>query len=227
MSSSALTPDPIPLQASILRTFTVLHHLQPNWGGALILNIGLDAKGTALSLAANIAGAVCLTLEFDPARLREAQRIGSCDFIVNTLDEALRAIKNEIRQHKPISIGLEGDAAILMNEIRERGLAPLLFTAAYPDATLYLSSVKTRILDPTDFTLVDAATTPHLWHLDTFSFASAAELRAFDTLALAALLPADTLRRKWLQAIPRILPRDRTRTLWLTDEEQLSLKKVG
>lgn len=224
MLPSALTPDPIPLQAAILRTFTVLHHLQPNWGGSLILNIGLDAKGTALSLAANVAGAVCLTLEPEPASLREAQRIGSCDFIVNTLDEALRAIKNEIRQHKPISIGLAGDPATLMAEIEERGLAPQLFTEATP----YMNKMHTRIVsDLTDPTLVAEAILPHPWHLTTFTFASAAELHTFDTQALAALPPADTLRRKWLQAIPRILPRDRTRTLWLTEVEELSLNKVG
>jgi len=219
-----MTPDPIHLQAAILRTFTVLHHLQPNWGGSLILNIGLDAKGTAISLAANIAGAVCLTLEPDPASLREAQRIGSCDFIVNTLDEALRAIKNEIRQHKPISIGLAGDPATLMAEIEERGLAPQLFTEATP----YMNKVHTRIVsDLIDPILVDEAIAPHPWHLATFTFATAAELRTFDTQALAALAPSETFRRKWLQAIPRILPRERTRTLWLTAEEESSLKKVG
>src|SRR5580698_5165161 len=86
-------------QERILRMVTVLHALRESWGGALIVACGLNPQGAALALASNIAGAVCLSVDGDPARLKDALRSGSCDFVVNTLDEALRAMKNEVRKH--------------------------------------------------------------------------------------------------------------------------------
>jgi len=123
MSSSAPATD---LQSLTLRSFTVLHQLHSNWGGKLILSIGLNPKGAAFAFASNIAGAVCLALEEDPATARGALRSGACDFVVNSLDEALRAMKNEVRRHLPISVGLQGSYAEVLAELLERGVAPQL-----------------------------------------------------------------------------------------------------
>ncbi len=101
-------------------------HFHPNWGGTLILNIGLIDQ--SIPLASTIAGAVCLSLEPDPATARQALRTGACDFVVNTLDEALRAMKNQVRQAKPLSVGLQGNQSQILNEILERGVAPQLVT---------------------------------------------------------------------------------------------------
>src|ERR1700733_3250851 len=114
------------LQLRTLRAFTLLHHLHPTWAGQLILNIGLTDQ--SIPLASTIAGAVCLSLEPDPATARQALRTGACDFVVNTLDEALRAMKNEVRQAKPLSVGLQGNQSQILNEILERGVAPQLVT---------------------------------------------------------------------------------------------------
>src|SRR5437667_72006 len=40
-------------QARTLCAFTVLHHLCPNWGGRLILSLGLNPQGAALALASH------------------------------------------------------------------------------------------------------------------------------------------------------------------------------
>jgi hypothetical protein len=39
---STTNPQYDSLQSHTLRTFTVLHHLSQDWGGALILSCGLD-----------------------------------------------------------------------------------------------------------------------------------------------------------------------------------------
>ena len=114
------------LQLRTLRAFTLLHHLRLTWAGSLILNIGLIDQ--SIPLASTIAGAVCLSLEPDPATARQALRTGACDFVVNTLDEALRAMKNQVRQAKPLSVGLQGNQSQILNEILERGVAPQLVT---------------------------------------------------------------------------------------------------
>src|ERR1700677_4537800 len=115
-------------QERILRIFTLLSSLRQDWGGALIIACGLNPQGAALALASNIVGAVCLNIEDDPAALKEAIRSGSCDFIVNTVDEALRAMKNEIRKHLTLSVGLQGKPAQALHELLERGVSPQLFT---------------------------------------------------------------------------------------------------
>ncbi|GAC1415409.1 MAG: hypothetical protein NVSMB62_02970 [Acidobacteriaceae bacterium] len=240
---------PADVQSQTLRAYTLLHalHLRYGpvaWPGALILNVSLDAPGTALSLAATIAGAICLTLEPDSARTRSALRANACDFVVNTLDEALRAIKNEIRQRRPLSVALQADPTQTLDQIVARGLAPQLFTrpGEYPMASAALTSLGTSLLEvhtadaapagkaPAGYETAEAVLEAVLaqppWDgmsPQTVSFATAAELRAFDTHALSLLFAEDTLRHRWLTLAPRLFPRDRTRTLWMTPDESAQL----
>ncbi len=258
LTETKLAPEPSPgsqaetrhtqsqtLQHQTLRAYTLIHALTPSphgdgWSGALILNIDLDPQGAALSLAANIAGAVCLTLDPDPARTRAALRTGACDFVVNTLDEALRAIKNEIRQRRPLSVGLEGQPAAILDEIIVRGVAPQLFTSASerPVQSARLAAFGTRLLDlrtpakreticgrlvESGAAVLETFVSHHLWTPETRAGTTPAELRTFDAQALALLRPEDHLRRNWLTCAPRLFPRDRTRTLWVTPAEVAGL----
>jgi urocanate hydratase len=214
-------------QALTLRYFTLLRHRRPDWAGALIVNVGLGPAGAALSLASNAAGAVCLSVEADPALLREAGRTGSCDFVVNSLDEALRAAKNEIRRGRPLSVALEGDPGLLLEEMLERGLAPQLFAGGpgYREAALRFQSVGAILLDR-NADAIDATAATGRWRVEIFRFETLAELRSFDSEALALLPAEDTLRRTWLQSVGRLFPRDRTRSLWLTAEEAARLRSM-
>jgi hypothetical protein len=236
--SSLSNPDQT--QPRILRTFTALHQLRRDWGGSLILSLGLNPVGAALSIAANIAGAVSLAIDDDPAHLREVIRTGACDFAVNTLDEAIRAMKNELRKHAPLSVALEADPFLALNEILERGLSPQLFsnflsltteqTNILTQAAHRFQSEGASLIDFNDnqpnsrpplFTLSATFLTQQHWTLHTRTFDTAATLRAFDAQALTLLPPEDTLRRRWLEAAPRILKRQRPpqRSLWLTVPE--------
>lgn len=233
-------------QPRILRNYTTLHQLRPTWGGALILSLGLNSEGAALSIAANIAGAVSLAIDNNPTHLREIVRAGACDFVVNTLDEAIRAMKNEVRKRAPLSVALEADPFITLNEILDRGLLPQLFStflppsdltsdqiAALTHAALQFQSKGASMIDfssreTTPFSSSDILLAPLLaerhWTLHTCLFDTPAALRAFDAKALTLLSsedPHDTLRRRWLEAAPRILQRQRPpqRSLWLTESE--------
>jgi Urocanase Rossmann-like domain len=234
-------------QPQVLRTFTTLHHLHPIWGGQLILSLGLDPAGAALSIAANIAGAVSLAVDNNPTHLREVVRAGAADFVVNTLDEAIRAMKNEVRKHAPLSIALNADPFITLTEIQDRGLTPQLFSTflATADFTPEQAHALIRAADqfqtegsllidftnqtpPSPFTpgdeLLTSLLTDRTWTLQTFTFDTASALRAFDARALNLLSPEDpqeTLRRRWLEAAPRILRRQHPlqRSLWLAPSE--------
>jgi urocanate hydratase len=228
-------------QSQILRTYTTLCQLLPTWGGTVVLSLG--SAGSALSVAANIAGAVSLSIDADPANLREATRAGAVDFTVNTLDEALRAMKNEVRKHAPLSVALNAAPLLALDEILERGLAPQLFSTFLPphpsitQAATTLHSLGAALVDFTEageiqpgFRSSGSFLAPLLeargWTLQTFTFDTPAALSSFDVEALALLPSEDALRRRWLEAAPRLLQRQRPphRTLWLTESEIAGLK---
>ena len=54
------------------------------------------------------------------------------DFVVNSLDEALRTLKNEIRQRRPLAVALLADPDQVTDEAAERGLAPRLILSGLP-----------------------------------------------------------------------------------------------
>jgi len=231
-------PSPDESQSRILRTYTTLFHLRQHWGGALILSLGLNEQGAALSVAANITGAVSLAIDNDPAHLREVVRTGAVDFTVTTLDEAVRAMKNEVRKHTPLSVALNAGPIPTLAEILERGLAPQLFATFLPphpritEAAVNLHTLGATLIDFTTSpqptpgfhsgqSILDSLVEDQGWTLQTFTFDTPAALRAFDAKALVLMPPEDTLRRRWLESAPRLLQRQRPphRTLWLTQSE--------
>ena len=222
MPEAAINDTP---QLRTLRAFTLLHHLHPNWGGKLILNIGLTDQ--SIPLASTIAGAVCLSLEPDPATARQALRTGACDFVVNTLDEALRAMKNEVRQHKPLSVGLQGNESQILQEILERGVAPQLVTnLTDPETRQAFRTQGANLLNRDEAaTLLTSILEQNKWTAHDYPQPTPTALKFFDTQA--ATLFNDTLRRTWLAAAPRLFPRETPphRTLWLTPSEAEQLHK--
>ncbi|MGI4758244.1 MAG: hypothetical protein ACRYGF_15525 [Janthinobacterium lividum] len=120
------------MQTRTLQIFTALSALRQSWAGTLLLGVGLDEAGRALALAIIALGGAGLFLESDTALLRTAQRTGSCTFCVSTLEEAIRALKNEVRQRRAITIALGGDTVAWLQETVQRGLQPQAFAFARP-----------------------------------------------------------------------------------------------
>ena len=52
--------------------------------------------------------------------------------MVNSLDEALRVLKNAVRQRKSASVGLIGNCAEIFPQLAERGVVPDLLTDYTP-----------------------------------------------------------------------------------------------
>src|SRR5664279_3235111 len=80
--------------------------VQPTLGGQLFYVGELDEPGRAFAVAANIAGAATLSASAQTTALRHAQREGAIDFLVNSLDEALRILKNEIRKREAVAVSV-------------------------------------------------------------------------------------------------------------------------
>jgi len=173
-------------QASVLRAFVALCTVRVSWAGKIVLVHSLEEKGAAIAMAATMAGAVTLAFEGDAARAHAAMRAGCCDFVVSTLDEALRTMKNEVRKGVSLSVGLVGEDALLMQEMHERGIVVDFDTALTPLAE---SEVE----------------------IQSFVAADLNERRALDGKLLQT---ADPVKARWLTAVPKFFPRDLQRLYW-------------
>ena len=84
--------------------------------------------GGAQPLAATMTGAAFLGIDVDPERIKKRLKTGYCDFMVNTLDEALRILKNAVRKKENVSVGLVGNCADVIPELAARGVVPDILT---------------------------------------------------------------------------------------------------
>lgn len=228
------------LQQRALLSFLALGKIRDTWDGAIILSLGLDVDGAALAIAGNIAGAVSISVENDSTRLREIGRTGAVDFVVNSLDEAIRAIKNEVRQKRPLAVALGISPELAVPQMMDRGLAPSLVAGTsamkineLPSAVAsYFARFGAEFMDCEDSgnaenpgermnSLAQLALKENSWSIMTFDFASQLELRAFDREVRDKIHLDDMVRRRWMAEAPRFFQRQRPRQrcLPLTSEQ--------
>jgi urocanate hydratase len=224
-------------QLAALRAFTFFSSLRPDWGGALVVACGLGDGGEEFSIAANIAGAGFLAIESSPETCRAAMRSGACDFIVNSVDESLRILKNEIRKRKPVSVALALDELAALAELLDRGVQPELF-AAFGESAKVSADAATRFessgaiiagFSDSGFGLDANAKLEEFRSQRGFSFASfvfpdAAQLRTRDDELLQVVAPDDP-RRRWFASAPRFFHRERPyrRLAYLTAAERAQI----
>jgi urocanate hydratase len=103
-------------------------HFGGDLAGKLIVSGGMGGMGGAQPLAATMTGAAFLGIEVDPERIKRRLKTGYCDFMVNSLDEALRILKNAVRKKENVSVGLVGNCADVIPELAARGVVPDILT---------------------------------------------------------------------------------------------------
>jgi urocanate hydratase len=230
-------------QLETLRLYGALMEEREDWGGGLVLCCGEGCAASGAPAAVSIAGGALLSVDGDAGAVKAAMRRGELDFVVNTLDEALRALKNEVRVRRPLSVGLiaEGDAAL--REMVERGVQPdLLLIGANQNAQAIEQSESIhalqaagmalrRMVDVDGERLVRHRTMPSRKRREEvyLSAANAAELRALDERVLAILPAGDLVRRRWVQRVAQYLRDARSggRWVWLGKEELKRLREAG
>src|SRR5271166_4478796 len=99
-------------------------HFGGDLAGKLVVTGGMGGMGGAQPLAATMNGAAFLGIDVDPERIKRRVKTGYCDFMVTTLDEALRILKNAVRKKENVSVGLVGNCADVIPELAERGVVP-------------------------------------------------------------------------------------------------------
>jgi urocanate hydratase len=195
-----VTLDPIPPSAlaftlQVERLYAALLHSaetreqEPSLGGKLLYVGELGPHGRALLVAGNIAGAASLAATADVAVQKQSIREGVADFLVNSLGEALRILKNEIRKRETVAVCVAAAPAAVELEMLERGVLPdLLPPIEIPDVENGQVLISWRV-----------AAAPAQW------------LPKLDRIALDCLNelpnPESAAVRRWLRLAPRYLGR--------------------
>lgn len=116
-------------------------------GGRLIFAGELDRDGSRLVRAANIAGAASLSATGDGAVQKQAIREGTVDFLVTSLDEALRILKNEVRKHNAVAVCVGAPASQVAAEMMERGVRPDLLRSSSTSELAAFAAEGARFVD--------------------------------------------------------------------------------
>jgi Urocanase Rossmann-like domain len=226
------------LQRQTLRLYGELLARRESWARKLVFACGEGCSATGLSTAVSIAGGTSLIVDSDSAVVKSVMRQGGLDFVVNTLDEALRVLKNEVRQGRPLSVGLIADVSSSIREMAERGVLPDLHVAiANGESADYAGELES--LRQSGMESVQLARDSHGcsvpsavlaqwllergWFETLFVRSSEISSPVADGPLIDILPPADSLRRNWIQQISRYQRSAKgSRLVWLSGVEERS-----
>ncbi|MDP6820911.1 MAG: urocanate hydratase [Candidatus Marinimicrobia bacterium] len=104
------------------------HWQSKSLSGKWVLTAGLGGMGGAQPLAVTMAGGVSICIEIDPHRIQRRLDTKYLDRATKNFDEAVRWAQDSLKKRKPLSIGLEGNAANLVAEFAKRDIIPDLVT---------------------------------------------------------------------------------------------------
>ena len=214
-STPTLNPE---LQAELFSVYqfyaALTRNLDPvqGLGGQLLWAAELDADGCRLVRAANIAGAASLSASADIPAQKHAIREGVVDFMVNSLDEALRILKNQIRKREAVAVGISAAPALIVQQMIDRGVLPDLLPPTVGDeisiAEFLAQGAKRIELQPLPSQSV---------------FVAFAQPPAdFEARALALLSEDDQATRRWLRLSPRYLGPQARRIRSLCCDQQIA-----
>ena len=105
---------------------------EPALGGKLLYAGELDSHGRAMVIAGNVSGCATLATTAEPTVQKLVIRDGVVDFVVTSLDEALRVLKNEVRKRATVAVCVSEAPSIVEREMIERGVLPDLVFAGVP-----------------------------------------------------------------------------------------------
>jgi len=103
-------------------------HFGGSLAGRLIVTAGLGGMGGAQPLAVTMNEGVALCVEVDPTRIQRRIETRYLDVAADSLDEALALADTALRERRPLSIGLLGNAAAIIPQLARRGRVPAMLT---------------------------------------------------------------------------------------------------
>jgi urocanate hydratase len=111
---------------------TLAECARQHFGGTLkgrwVLTAGLGGMGGAQPLAVTMNEGVALIVEIDRQRIERRLETRYLDVAVDTLEEAMTRVEEAVRDGRPLSVGLLGNAAEVLPELVLRGVTPDIVT---------------------------------------------------------------------------------------------------
>ena len=225
----SLSPAAFSFIAQVEQVYASLMHSaapgEASLGGKLLYAGELDEPGRTLAVAGNIAGAATLAASADSVALRQAMREGVIDFLVNSLDEALRILKNEIRKRQPVAVAVSVAPETIVKEMLDRGilpdlLPPLLQTSpTEPAFAAFLARGAQRIAAPPS----RPGSKFLIWPIPA-EFAQ--HPAGFDAMLLKLISPDDLGTGRWLRLSPRYLGQQARRLRALTCDAETASRLI-
>ena len=110
--------------------------------GKFVLTAGLGGMGGAQPLAITMNEGVGLIVEVDKDRAERRRAIGYVDTVVDELEEAMTLVEDAVKDKKPLSVGLIGNASDVYSELFQRGVIPDVVTdqTSAHEALMYVPS---------------------------------------------------------------------------------------
>jgi urocanate hydratase len=137
------------------------HFGSPDLSGRTILTAGLGGMGGAQPLAATMCGAAILCIEVDPTRIQRRLETRYLDEAAPSLEEGLARLRAAAAEGRPLSVGVEGNAAEIVPELARNGESFDLVTdqtAAHDPLTGYVpvglsvaEAASLRASDPEEY----------------------------------------------------------------------------
>ncbi|MBC7261782.1 MAG: urocanate hydratase, partial [Chloroflexi bacterium] len=107
-------------------------HFHSSLRGKFVLTAGLGGMGGAQPLAITMNEGVSLIVEVDRARAQRRLDTRYIDTVVDDLEEAMTLVEQALKEKKPLSVGLIGNAAEIYPELVARGVTPDIVTDQTP-----------------------------------------------------------------------------------------------
>lgn len=175
---------------------------KPGFGGNLLYAGELDAEGRAMTVAGNVAGCATLGVTANPDAQKQSVRDGVVDFVVTSLDEALRILKNELRKRTSVGVCVGSDRDAVEREMVDRGVLPDLVFGGMFDRRRAMSRFGERareviVSEPGENVAVIA------WHVARYP---ARWMPKLDSIALDCLAD-DPWTHRWVRFSPRYFGR--------------------
>ena len=133
-------------------------HYNSDLTGKLVVTAGLGGMGGAQPLSVTMNNGVVICIEIDKTRIQRRLETKYLNVATESLDEALNLAKEAQNKGRPLSIGLEGNAADIVPKLAKLSIVPDIITdqtsahdeldGYIPNRISYQAALELRKSDP-------------------------------------------------------------------------------
>ena len=133
-------------------------HYNSDLTGKLVVTAGLGGMGGAQPLSVTMNNGVVICIEIDKTRIQRRLETKYLNVATESLDEALKLAKEAQNKGRPLSIGLEGNAADIVPKLAKLSIVPDMITdqtsahdeldGYIPNRISYQEALELRKSDP-------------------------------------------------------------------------------